>query len=112
MENESSKERRCFVEGNREKMSRHASKKMSPGKVFFRLTIAAFLWDGNTVAVKKVLTDLSLLAITLLRFAVFSSILLLAAWHREGRKFLPKSHQLRPSFYGILQHCVEQWRTV
>ncbi len=87
-------ERKCLVEGNCEKMSRHDPEKMSPGKVFFLLTITAFLWGGNAVAVKKVLTDLSPLVITLLRFAVFSSILLLVAWYREGRKFLPKSHQL------------------
>ncbi len=68
--------------------------KMSPIRVFFLLTVTAFLWGGNAVAVKKVLTDISPLVITLLRFAVFSSILLLVAWYREGRGFLPKSHQL------------------
>ena len=68
--------------------------KMSPGTVFFLLSVTAFLWGGNAVAVKKVLTELSPLVITLLRFAVFSSILLLIAWYREGRSCLPEWRQM------------------
>ena len=77
-----------------EKMMHHDAKKMNPGTVFFLLSVTAFLWGGNAVAVKKVLTELSPMVITVLRFAVFSSILLLIAWYREGRNCLPKLHQI------------------
>ena len=69
-------------------------KKMSQGKVFGLLTLTAFLWGGNAAAVKKVLTELSPFVVTMLRFAVFSSLLLLAAWCREGRRCIPQVRQL------------------
>jgi len=70
------------------------NKKLSQAKVFCLLTLTAFLWGGNAVAVKKVLTELSPFVVTMLRFAVFSSILLLTAWYREGRRSLPQLRQL------------------
>lgn len=67
---------------------------MSQTKVFALLTLTAFLWGGNAVAVKKVLTELSPLVATMLRFAVFSLLLLLAVWRREGRRAIPRSGQI------------------
>jgi len=70
------------------------NKKNSQAKVFGLLTLTAFLWGGNAVAVKKVLTEISPFVVTMLRFAVFSSILLLAAWYREGKRSIPQLRQL------------------
>ncbi len=69
-------------------------KQNSQVQVFLLLTLTAFLWGGNAVAVKKVLTELSPFVLTLLRFAVFSSILLAAAWYREGKRSIPRLRQL------------------
>ena len=63
-------------------------------KVYLLLTLTAFLWGGNAVAVKKVLVEISPFVVTLLRFATFSSILLVVAWCREGRRSLPRLRQL------------------
>ena len=72
-------------------------KKYSPAQVFGLLTFTAFLWGGNAVAVKKVLTEISPFLLTMLRFAVFSSILLLAVGYQEGRRFLPQRRHLHRS---------------
>lgn len=72
----------------------HDGQKNSQAKVFCLLTLTAFLWGGNAVAVKKVLTEISPFVVTMLRFAVFSSILLLAAWYREGRRSIPQLRQV------------------
>ena len=71
---------------------------MSQTKVFGLLTLTAFLWGGNAVAVKKVLTEISPFVVTMLRFAIFSSILLLAAWYREGKDSIPQLRQLPTLF--------------
>lgn len=68
--------------------------KLSQTKVFGLLILTAVLWGGNAVAVKKVLTEISPFVVTMLRFAVFSSLLLLAAWYREGKSCLPQLRQL------------------
>ena len=67
---------------------------MSQTKVFALLTLTAFLWGGNAVAVKKVLTEISPFVVTMLRFAVFSAILVAVAWYREGRRSLPRFRQM------------------
>ena len=69
-------------------------KKYSPAQVFGLLTFTAFLWGGNAVAVKIVLTEISPFLLTMLRFAVFSSILLLAVGYQEGRRFMPQRRHL------------------
>ena len=63
------------------------------------LTFTALLWGGNAVAAKKVLTEISPFVVTMLRFAVFSCILLLASWYREGRRFLPLKRQIPTLFF-------------
>ena len=73
--------------------------KNSQTKVYLLLALTAFLWGGNAVAVKKVLTEISPFVLTMLRFAVFSSILLLVAWCREGRASLPQLRQLPMLFF-------------
>lgn len=67
---------------------------MSQTRVFILLTLTAFLWGGNAVAVKKVLTEISPFVATMLRFAVFSSILLVISLYREGRRSIPGLRQL------------------
>ena len=67
---------------------------MSQTKVFALLTLTAFLWGGNAVAVKKVLTEISPFVVTMLRFAVFSAILVAAAWCREGKRSVPRLRQM------------------
>ena len=67
---------------------------MSHGKVYFLLVVTAFLWGGNAVAAKKVLTEISPVVLTMLRFAVFSAILMIAAWFREGRRSIPAKRYL------------------
>lgn len=71
--------------------------------VYGLLTFTAMLWGGNAVAVKKVLTEISPFAVTFLRFAVFSALLLLIAWYREGKRSLPQLRQL-PAFL-LLGFC-------
>jgi drug/metabolite transporter (DMT)-like permease len=63
-------------------------------KVYGLLILTAFLWGGNAIAVKKVLTEISPVVATVLRFAVFSSILICIAWCREGNKSIPERRHL------------------
>ena len=66
----------------------------NPTRIIILLTFTALLWGGNAVAVKKVLTEISPFVVTMLRFAVFSCLLLLISWYREGRRCLPALRQL------------------
>ena len=75
------------------------SKNDNQTKMIGLLTFTALLWGGNAVAAKKVLTEISPFVVTMLRFAVFSSLLLLASWYREGRKFWPLQRQLPTLFF-------------
>ena len=67
---------------------------MNQTKVYGLLILTAFLWGGNAIAVKKVLTETSPVVATLLRFAVFSSILIIIAWCKEGSKAIPERRHL------------------
>lgn len=67
---------------------------MSHAKVYFLLVVTAVLWGGNAIAVKKVLTELSPLVLVVLRFAVFSSVLMIVCWFREGRRSIPSRRYL------------------
>ncbi|NMC30935.1 MAG: DMT family transporter [Veillonellaceae bacterium] len=70
----------------------------NPTRIIALLTFTALLWGGNAVAAKKVLTEISPFVVTMLRFAVFSSLLLLVAGYREGRHCLPSWGQLPTLF--------------
>ena len=67
---------------------------MKQTQVYGLLTLTAFLWGGNAIAVKKVLAEMSPVVLTMLRFAVFSSILMIAAWFREGKRSIPQRKHL------------------
>ena len=70
----------------------------NPTRIIVLLTFTALLWGGNAVAAKKVLSEISPFVVTMLRFAVFSCLLLLFSGYREGRQCLPALRQLPTLF--------------
>jgi drug/metabolite transporter (DMT)-like permease len=70
----------------------------NPTRIIALLTFTALLWGGNAVAAKKVLSEISPFVVTMLRFAVFSCLLLLVSWYRGGRQCLPALRQLPTLF--------------
>ena len=70
----------------------------NPTRIIVLLTFTALLWGGNAVAAKKVLSEISPFVVTMLRFAVFSCLLLLLSGYREGRHCLPALRQLPTLF--------------